>query len=650
VTDGRDRGPGGWADEGGRSPGRPPGHTGHPTDDDVFIPGGRAGNSSPPADRVVPGRAERNSGPVDPGRPSRDSSRITGRLTRSKPVRGTPPVPPPPPPSPRQRGAPGSGRAPSAPARRPAQDAPGRPDQARGAEPGAPQASSPGRPDRRVGPAPPVMPGRASRHAAQAPGRTRQRPPAGSLKGARAGLVLAAVLLVAAGALVGATQALPPVRTPAAPAAAAPYAARWVCPTLPRLAGTVTVTNVGAAPARLRAAASVAQATVRRTGMPAAQGGGQTPRGGATTGTLAPGGTRKLDLKPSAGAGFVQVEAFGAPIAVAAGGQPPCAPGPGDRWWLPGLTSSNTTRADVVLANPDSVDATIAITPHLTEGSIHPVGLQNIFVRAGTAVVKTIDVPDVQTLPFTAEVVATSGRVVAGALVTSKAGKQTRQTLVPGQPSMRSSWAFTGGLTPTVNDVEVLIANPNQGALAVVADATTDQGTFKAPGFDLPIPDGAIAQIRVPLNPGKTGAFSLRVRSKDGAKFVAALRFNVAGGRAGGYIETGGSVDDARWLLPQPPASRKLVFANLSDEPITAQLSRLAGAGAGGGGPAGSITVAPGKVGLRAVPADAQSLLVVASGPGLVAAPLGGGQVVPGSQVGGLLVEGPVLPGPAAAP
>jgi len=454
-------------------------------------------------------------------------------------------------------------------------------------------------------------------------------------------LVLAAVLVVAAAALVGVTRALPAAKTPAAPAVAAPYAGRWVCATLPRLAGRVTVTNVGGAPAGLRSSVSAAQATVA--------GGGQVQRGGVTTATLAAGATRKLDLKPSPGAGFVQIEAFGAPIAVAAGGQPPCAPGPGDRWWLPGLTSSNTARADIVLANPDSVDATVAITPHLTEGSIHPVGLQNVFVRAGTAVVKTVDVPDVQTLPFTAEVVATSGRVVAGALVTSKIGTQTRQTLVPGQPSLRSSWVFTGGLTPSANDIEVLIANPNQSALTVVADATTDQGTFKAPGFDLPIPDGAIAQIRVPLNPGRTGAFSLRVWSKDGAKFVAALRFNVAGGLAAGYFETGGSVDDARWLLPQAPESRKLVFANVSDEPITAELSRLAGAGAAGV-PAGSITVAPGKVGLHAVPADAQSLLIVASGPGLVAAPLGGGQVVPGSQVGGLSVEGPVLPGPAAAP
>jgi hypothetical protein len=448
------------------------------------------------------------------------------------------------------------------------------------------------------------------------------------------------VLVVATGGLLGVTKALPSARTPAAPATAAPYAGRWVCPTLPQLAGTVTVTNVGEVQAGVRTAVSAAQATVVGSG-------GQPQRGGVSAATLAPGATRTLGLKPSAGAGFVQVEAFGAPIAVAAGGQPPCAPGPGDRWWLPGLTSSNTAKADVVLVNPDSVDATVAITPHLTEGSIHPVGLQNVFVRAGTAVVKTIDVPDVQTLPFTAEVVATSGRVVAGALVTSKAAKQIRQILVPGQPLPRSSWVFTGGITPSANDVEVLLANPNQNALSVVADATTDQGTFKAPGFDLPIPDGAIAQIRVPLNAGRTGAFSLRVRSKDGARFVAALRFNAVGGRTGGYFETGGSVEDARWLLPQAPPSRKLVFANVSDQSITARLSRLGGQQAG---EVGSITVAPGKVGLKPVPADARSLLVVASAPGLVAAPLGGGQVVPGSQVGGLAVEGPVLPGPAAAP
>jgi hypothetical protein len=598
--------------------------------------------------RVVPGRAERNSGPVYPGRASRNanSGRITGRLTRSKPGRGAPPAGGPreaPPP----RGAPtGGGPAEQDPAA-PVWDVAARAGPDRADPPIAGRASRNGAGRAEA----PVTPGRASRNGARrsartrpggavragagagAPGRGRTGP--GPRKAGRTGLLLAAVLVVAAGALVGVTRALPAAKTPPAPATGAPYAGRWVCPTLPGLAGAVTVTNVGSAEAGIRTLSAGQSASAAR---------------------LGPGATRTIDLKPGAGAGFLQVEAFGAPIAVAAGEQPPCAPGPGERWWLPGLVSSTTARTDVVLANPDSVDATVAITPHLTEGSIHPASLQNVFVRARTAVIKTLDVPDVQTLPFTAEVVATSGRVVTGALVTSKAGKQARQTLVPGQPALRSSWVFSGGLTQDASDVDVLIANPNQSTLNVVVDATTAQGTFRASGFDLPIPDGAAtAPARVPLNldSSKTGAFpfSLRIRSRDGSKFAAVLRYDLPDGKIAGYYDLGGSPDDARWLLPQAPASHKLVFSNVSGQPVSAQLSSLAGPAPGSGGAAaGTVTVAAGKVSLQAIPAGARSLLVVASQPGLVAAPLGGGQVVPGSQVGGLAVGGPVLPGPAAAP
>ncbi len=624
-------------DDGGPDPGRSPeapwyGEAREPGD------GEAGGPSQPDPGRVAPGRAERRGDPVYPGRANRNApgGRITGRLTRPKPAREARDAPPP------------GDKDP------PGRDPAGTPWSGSGQERLADQPPPAGRPHPEDQPRPAdsaIMPGRAARYAppparagsggaarASRQGRPRPRLPAGSFKVTRAGLALAGVLVAAAGALVGITRVLPAAKAPAAPAAEAPYAGRWVCPTLPRLPGAVTVTNVGAAPATLRTQVTPAP-------RPAAGAGRPQRAAGAGAGTLAPGATRKITVNPSTAAGFVQVEAFGAPIAVASAQQPSCAPGPGDRWWLPGLTASSTTRSDLVLANPDSVDATVAITPHLTEGSIHPTPLQNIFIPAGTSVVKTIDVPDVQTLPFTAEVVATSGRVVTGALVTTKTGRQTTQVLVPGQPTARSSWAFTGGLGQGVDSVDVLLANPNQGPLTVVAHATTDQGTFKAPGFDLPIADGAASVIRVPLNPGRTGAFSLLLESRDGVKFVAALRLQ-GGGSTASFFETGGTSDDARWLLPEAPGSGRLVLANVSDEPVTAELSSLGSPGRTGS----SVTVPPGKVRLQAVPAGSRSVLVTASRPGMVAAPLGGGQVVPGSQVGGLPVDGPVVPGPAAAP
>jgi hypothetical protein len=53
---------------------------------------------------------------------------------------------------------------------------------------------------------------------------------------------------------------------------------------------------------------------------------------------------------------------------------------------------------------------------------------------------------------------------------------------------------------------------------------------------------------------------------------------------------------------------------------------------------------------VQKVPAGVENLLVEAGATGLVAAPVGGGQVVPGSAVGGIPAGGPVVTGPAAAP
>jgi hypothetical protein len=50
------------------------------------------------------------------------------------------------------------------------------------------------------------------------------------------------------------------------------------------------------------------------------------------------------------------------------------------------------------------------------------------------------------------------------------------------------------------------------------------------------------------------------------------------------------------------------------------------------------------------VPDGVENLVVQAGSAGLVAAPLDGGPIVPGSAIGGLPAGGPIEPGPAAAP
>jgi hypothetical protein len=228
---------------------------------------------------------------------------------------------------------------------------------------------------------------------------------------------------------------------------------------------------------------------------------------------------------------------------------------------------------------------------------------------------------------------------------------------VPAQQTERSSWLFSGGLAGDARQVELLVTNPNPKALSLVVEGTNDQGRFKVPGFDLPVADGAINEAIVPVQFGKTGAFSLRVRSKDGARFVAAVRFGPSPGAANAsYLDLGGSGLDARWMAPVAPTSGRVALANTAATPVRATLSALARSEGGAGtqaGPVGqgsSVTIQPGQVRIATVPKGARSLLLVADGPGLVAAPVGAGQLVPGSQVGGVPLAGAVTPGPAAAP
>jgi hypothetical protein len=247
--------------------------------------------------------------------------------------------------------------------------------------------------------------------------------------------------------------------------------------------------------------------------------------------------------------------------------------------------------------------------------------------------------------------------VVVGTRMDSRIGDRQERLIVPAQPTERSSWLFSGvsgGVAGDIRQVDLLVTNPNPKALSLVVEGTNDQGPFKVPGFDLPVTDGAINEVLVPVNVGKTGAFSLRVRSKDGARFVAAVRFGSGAGLVNArYLDLGGTGLDARWMAPVVPASRRLVLANSTGAPLTATLSALstpADAASTQVAPGAPVTIPPGRVRIVNVPKGLQDLLVVADGPGLVAAPVGEGQLVPGSQVGGVPLSGAVTPGPAAAP
>jgi hypothetical protein len=442
----------------------------------------------------------------------------------------------------------------------------------------------------------------------------------GELAGSSLGL--AGTLVVLAAVLVLAADALPVAKAPATPATSDPYSARWVCPLLPGQPASVTVANVGGATATLR------------TTVPA---GGRPSR--AATATLAAGASRELQLRPRQ-AGYVQVEAFSAPVVASAPGLG-CAAGPGSRWWLPASDTRLGTDTKVVIANPDNQPAVVDLVPHLTSGSIRPE--EEVFVKPGQTVVKSLGDDAPAGLKPSIEVVAKAGRVVAGAAVTARGSKQP--TLLPAQGAVRPAWSFAGGVSGGGRRSQLLVTNPNPAPLQLRVQVTTTRSTLKPAGrFEEPIANGGTAELDIPPL-GVDGPFAVQVRSADGAPFVAALRVS-EGDNTTSRIDLGAAQPERGWLVPGVPGTGRLVLANLSSAPLEARLADLGGPG-GFGRP---VRVPPGRVAVQDVPKGAENLLLATPEAGLVAAPFGGGPIVPRSAVGGLPPGGPIVPGPAAAP
>jgi Family of unknown function (DUF5719) len=586
---------------------------------DQYPPGGPYGPG--PEERpapLIPSRAARHQKPqrrLFGGRGAKPPAESSGPA-RTEPRQAEPPRPEPPRQGPPRQGPP---RRP-----RPAPGGPPPPDDGAGRQ----------RPRVR---AVPHLPGRerdpSGRPRPESDGEPRRRPAlkapqlqvpkVGDLRGSSLGL--AGALVAVAAVLVLGVNALPSAKPPAAPVTRDPYSARWVCPLLGGQTTAVTIANVGTAPAALRTA-------VRENGK----------RSAPKQEQLAAGATRQLSLKP-AKEGFVQVEAFSAPVVVSAPGIG-CAAGPGNRWWLPASDTRFGTDTKVLIANPDSEPAVVDLVPHLTSGSIRSDD-REVFIKPGEAVLRTLGDDAPAGLKPSVEVIARAGRVVVGAAVSSP-GKQP--TLLPAQGAAKPSWSFAGGVSGGGSQTQVLVTNPNATPLQVDVRVTTSKGTFRPPGdFGESINNGGTAELDIPALDVR-GPFAVQVRSVNGAAFVAALRVTEGNGnQTTSRIDLGTGQAEQGWLVPGAIGGGELVLANLSTNELEARLGDLTAGGAGAGDP---VRVPPGRITVKKVPGGIENLVVQAGTAGLVAAPLNGGPIVPGSAIGGLPAGGPVVPGPAAAP
>lgn len=477
----------------------------------------------------------------------------------------------------------------------------------------------------------------------------------GELSGiARSSLALVAVLVLAASALSGLTGALPKARPAAAPPTLDPYSQRWVCPLLTNQKASVALANTGSATATLR--------TTTRIG----GGSAAAPNVKPITSHLPAGQTATLQATTTGQPGLVQVESFGAPVVVSAAGQPACMPGPTDDAWLSIVDLSAGASTSVVIANPDGDDAVVDLVPHLPNG-ILTAATQEVFVPRNSTVTTAVKFGGniaAQGLKFALEAVARSGRVVIGAVI---AQQGLPPTYVPGQSTARSSWSFAGGLSSNDQQTTLLVTNPTGNTLQVTARLIGDRGAFSLqdPAVVKPIPAGGTAQIPIQppptaSSPASGGAFGLQVSSRDGTRFIAALRVSskLGSGQQVAYIDAGTAFPDRSWLVPGTAAGGKVVLVNPSDRSVNAQLipvgvKRAAGNGKGAAAaPAATTTTTlalpPDRAVVRTVPAQASALDVEADDPGVLVALLGSGGAIPSAVVGGVPAEGPVDQGPAA--
>ncbi|HKE97804.1 MAG TPA: DUF5719 family protein [Actinomycetes bacterium] len=445
-------------------------------------------------------------------------------------------------------------------------------------------------------------------------------------------LALAAALLGAAVVVTGLASRLPS-GTGATPArAGTPYSSRWLCPVLAGK-GTLTVVNAGDQPATVRAALSTTAAGA---------GGPPTVKALPAGAPLAPGAARAIALSPTLPS-LLEVESFGSPVAVRPSAQPSCASGPSTRLWLPALDPPDRGTADIVLANPGRDGAVVQLILHHADDPYFPGKLRRLLVPGRGAI--RVPMAEYRGLIMSVQAVALLGRVVAGA-VRTQPGRQP--LLIAAQTDVRGAWSFAGAQAGAGDQTQAVLTNPGGDPLAVDVRVVSAKQAFIPPGFeDLEIPPGATKRVQLNAKTPGEGALGVEIRSRTGSPFTAALL--VQTGRGGQYLDIGTDRPWQTWVLPTLAKGQQVVLANLGNSPVAAKIEGLGRAATGE--PAMPVQVPPGRVVVKAPPpavAAAGGLLVRADHTGIVAAPVGLGQALPGQVLAGLSLPGPVTAGPAA--
>jgi hypothetical protein len=500
-----------------------------------------------------------------------------------------------------------------------------------------------------------------------------------------ANIFLAAVLVAVAvvGGVVA--RALPTSSGPrdgSRASAGEPYTSRWLCPVIPQVKGELTVANTGTRDALLRAtmrwdgssngvveppkttepppttkpppgdggegtgttkapATTVAPTTTTRPPATTAAGAvAKRSRPVATGEPLKPGDVRTLSYgQADKVPGLLELESFGAPVAVNGTGQPACVPEAATRWWLPTADVPQGGDTRVIVANPGEEGATVRVTLHTAVTRYDPSGLKQLFIPGRSARMLSVNRWLGASAEQSVQVQALFGTVVVGALTTRNA-KDRNPAIVPAQWGGHDRWAFAGGLSGEAGQTSLLLTNPGDTTMRFEVDVVTDKQTVPLPDAEnLEVPAGTMQSM--PVTVDVDGPIGLLVRSRTGDPFGAGLRVTTNAGLT--YVDGGGSGEDERWVLPKaggPP----IAVANYGDKPLRFSIDGLTGGHTGEGG-----DLAPGRIAyLLELPKIQGGLMITSDRPGLVVRTASDLQAVPGEWIGGLPVAGVVRPGPAA--
>lgn len=449
-------------------------------------------------------------------------------------------------------------------------------------------------------------------------------------------LMLGGLALVVAAVLVLGTAALPSRGGAAAGEQDAPHTARWLCPILPGARGTMTITNTGPAPARLRATLSAARQAQGQEPVPEAR---QLPTGEP----VAPGAVRQLPVQAQLPS-LLEVESFGAAVAVKAAGQPACSTSTARRWWL-SMADTSAGDTQVVLANPGREGAVVQVVIHTRTQAYAPGNLRRLFIPPRSAVRESLRGSTPGFDQAAAQVTALIGDITVGAVNTEEGADPL---VVPAQAGTRDRWWFAGGLGGRGDQTEVLLTNPGEQEIAVEARVLTDKGPATTEKFaDARLGPGATRRVAlddIGITEGP-GAMGVEVRTRGGEPFAAALLVRPGPAkRLPAYVDPGGGDGrGTRWLLPHVAQPHLVSAANFGTEQVN-----LAFRPVGGGQPLHTLTIPPSVVQTWQVPPQKGGVVIEASAPGLVVTTAGRGPALPGSVMDGVPAAGPILPGPVA--